>query len=282
MSYKIIDEFLVEGKLFNHSTKLKSLNVNQAAELALLFILSLQVMKNEFSSKAYAIEYIWNTFKRPSFDTIYSYDSDLYWLLFGLIHKNSNYFKNHSSNDIELKRIKLNLNNLIKWAKNSVKGIDEFDKKFLMSLEQELDIDMSDYKSLRRLVSSWQELTYQQKQVAATRLLFALQKKAPRAELTKVFSNFSHNNDFMIKDAVNPEQKGPDTSEGILKKLAVGAAVAGGAYLLTRWLSNSKKEKLKEEMSATTAGTIASIAMPMGGYAEPLIIRRNQRKKRKK
>ncbi len=118
------------------------------------------------------------------------------------------------------------------------------DQRFLLKLENGLQIDTSNYKSIRRLAGEWSSLDQGARQLVMTRLLLAFKNRAAKSELLPVLEKLAKQENLLIKDVKDPESKESPSSNKFLKMLGIGAAVATGlsAYNLHKAMKNLNKE----------------------------------------
>jgi hypothetical protein len=273
---------LFESRLFQSRNSAKKYTVEDIANMAFLNFLAIQILKSEFDTAKFATDYLYQTFKFGNFDRLQSMSTDLFWMLHILLNKDIDLLRDHSGNEIELEKISINEMALKVWARQAIKARtnESVDRRFLLSLETQLGIRNSDYRSIRLLASSWITLTDEQRQLAMTRLLFAFRRRMPRSELLTHLEELSKHKKLEIAGATNPEEeKHNPTKGGLIKKLVIGAAF--GAALALPAIGSVKRYKqfknkldsmpthrVKEDVnenascSSTSAGAIASVVQP--------------------
>jgi hypothetical protein len=115
-------------------------------------------------------------------------------------------------------------------------------------LEGQMDIDVSNYKSLRRLITDWENLTTHQRELCVTRLLQYYRVRGKRSEFLPVLDVLARNKGYEITDAGNAELAavgagaiaGSRSSDSFLKSVAkVGASGLAG-YALGRAIASVK------------------------------------------
>lgn len=220
---------LFESTLIRHRGRIKEFDVRGLANLFFLYVLALQIIKNEHKSESFAAEYMSETKQWGDYNSYRVSGTDLYTILFLLFgRENDNYaslLKNHSENESLSKTLQFDQQNFKRWAKNiSEKHNDEdFDARYLLRLENDLHIKVSDYRSLRRLISSWKNLTKSEKSLVLTRIMFAFQNHAHQSELFPVLKTIAREGNLLIGSAKNPERDTNDFKENA----SCGAASAG-------------------------------------------------------
>ena len=126
-------------------------------------------------------------------------------------------------------------------------------KSFFMRLEEDLDLQNSNYRSIRRLVQDWPRLNKMQKQLVITRMLQYFRVHALRSELYSYIRDLSRSQGLEMKNAHNaegsPKMRGADT---IAKLAMAGGAVVGGYALgkaMTRGLGLDGFQGMKQRLS---------------------------------
>lgn len=288
-------EDLCESTLINNKGALKKYNARELADLLFLYVITLEIFRNEFKTLPFAKDYLQETFKWNNFDSFKTSATDLYVLIHTLFGKdNQESFDKLADQDAsKLLKEKLSFHMAMfrKWSKNIINNTNDetFDKKYLLFLQDLLQITVSDYKSLRRLATTWNDLDSQHRKLAATRLLFALQARAPRSELLPALKQLIKSENLLIKGATNPEAKKPSTMSNVLKGLAIGAAIVGGTTLyktaqLVKTGTDKKKFGETASSGATGAGSIGVV--PTNLFQDPIsrnpLKSKNPKKKSKK
>jgi hypothetical protein len=194
-------------------------------------MITLYILYNDYNAAPIAQAYAQNTFKYRNFDQYRQSASDLYVAL--------NQIKTGAAKDskasIQRSKVKLpeaKLRQFFTAISNGqpVPGV----KAFFMELERGLDIQNSNYRSVRRLAADWSNLTNGQKKLVVTRLLQFYRTKAIRSELYPVLKKYAASNNLELANVDNAEKKGL----GIAAKTAI--ATAGGyaaGRLLGKWLA---------------------------------------------
>lgn len=295
-----MDEEIKESRLFRSDNILKKYNAYEIKNIAFLYFLALTAMKESFDSAPWAQEYLFKTFRRgKNFNNVNRSDTDLYWALYIIDNKAHDKInpKYKEENKTELEKLSINTNLMILWARDNIKGkgTASLDRRFLMTLEKGLRIDVADYQSIRRLVSNWNMLSDGQRKVVCTRLLFAMRKHMRLSEIYPHFYDFVKNNKYLIKDVDDPEKSDSSKMSDVMRNLAVGAGIAGVGGLMSiksgvddvRAFRERLKGYFKESIQETTsAGSVAAVVMPLGGEIQKrpndYYAKRGNRKKKKK
>jgi hypothetical protein len=220
---------LFESKLFPDRNSLKSYNERETKNMIFIYMLALQILIHEDYTNSFAHDYLYKTFKYGKFNSLELSSNDLYWILF------------HLKNNIDKK---FNLYNLQDFVKNVLKEkttTSEDSRRFLQ-LQSQLNINESSYKSLRILISHWNELSLNQKKLAMTRLILIFRTHFFKSDLLYKLEQLISKKKLEIKDVKNPELD----------------------------------SRIFEEVS-TTSSSIATVVQPL----QQRVIKRSNRSKRK-
>jgi hypothetical protein len=198
-------------------------------------------MKEEFETGVWVQDYLTKTFARGmNFNNVTKADNDLYWMLYIIKNQKAELLdpKYQEENKAELDRISLPINQMRTFVKHSVKGTATvaISRNFIMQLVRELRITNNDYKTVAIAASNWLNLNTGQRNIVATRLLFALKKHAMISEIYPEFEKFVSEKRYLLKDVADPEVGQGDSSlKTIGKQALMGLAVgAAGAMILNR------------------------------------------------
>jgi len=226
--YEFISE-LNESKMFRSKNRVEGTNSRDMADLAFMNMLAMYILYNTFDFAPTAREYAQRTMKYGGQFSYMQGGSDLHIALASL--KNG---MNNAGDKNQMQNTRINLPELqIKNFLNQMKQGRAITapEAFFMKLERGLDIQNSNYRSIRRLVQNWPKLNSMQKQLAITRMLQFFRTKALRSELYSYIRDMSRSQGLEIRNAHNaetPKMRGSDT---LAKIAATGAALAGGYYL---------------------------------------------------
>ena len=203
-----------------------NMSAEEVAESVFMNILSLQAMRNDPNSMKFAQEYAKKTLAYPGFDNIRTTGTDLHnWV--AILNQPERYadkigpMGRASMPTLQLK------NYLRQVASGRVNP--NFDKQFLMNLEQKLGVRNAQYSATRRLLSDWNRLYGSERKMGATRLLQAMRAKSARSDLRGPYETFVRKGGYELKDVHNPETgKGPKSGWGTLAAIGAGYALGKG------------------------------------------------------
>lgn len=248
-------EIMVESRQYRAGGA-KKLNLRQVANFAFLDLLALYILHNEYEMSAVAGAYSQNTMSFRNFQRPRLSGTDLYTSLNILSNPNSVFSKTIKQNpDIDtILRNKINVHlptvkrYLELLEKGNITGSDA--AQLLLRLEKQLFITDSQYKSMRRLVQDWPNLTSMQRELVVTRMSQQYRKFARRSELFVFLEDLSKLKGYKM-DATAVSQTAqvlaPGGSRGLGTALLSAAAqlgyMHGASSLLSSLIVPPKKEQ---------------------------------------
>ena len=225
---------IFESKALRNAKQI-NMSAEEVAESVFMNILSLQAMRNDPNSMKFAQEYAKKTLAYPGFDNIRTTGTDLHnWV--AILNQPERYadkigpMGRASMPTLQLK------NYLRQVASGRVNP--NFDKQFLMNLEQKLGVRNAQYSATRRLLSDWNRLYGSERKMGATRLLQAMRAKSARSDLRGPYETFVRKGGYELKDVHNTEKvRTGGGSWGALAAIGAGylagkgiaRAITGGA-----------------------------------------------------
>lgn len=251
-SFSFIKENCNESKMFRNS-HLSQLTLRDTVDSVFLNMLTLYMLSKEFETAPFAKEYAQRTLMFGNFTAPRVSGTDLYQGLHIMLNPTSvtaQQLKARDQNLVLAKQLRANA----KLVKQFLTGIANgtLDRvtaiRLMYRLEGQMGIDISNYKSLRRLITDWENLSTHQRELCVTRLLQYYRLRGKRSELLPVLDVLSRNKGYEITDAANAELAalgagaiaGSRSSNGFLKGVAkVGAAGLAG-YALGRAIATIK------------------------------------------
>jgi len=245
--FSFIRENCNESKMFRNNY-LKQLTLRDTVDSVFLNMITLYMLSKEFETRPFAQEYANRTIAFGNFAVPRVSGTDLYQGLHIML-----YPAGHTA--AQLKAVEQNtalssqLHTNVKLVKDFVRGIanGSLDRttaiRIMYRLEGQMNIDISNYKSLRRLITDWENITTMQRQLCVTRLLQYYRLRGRRSELLPVLESLARNKNMELTDVGNAEL----------------AAVGAGAITGSR----------------TGSGFMSSLAKAAGGFAVGYAIGRN-------
>jgi hypothetical protein len=251
-SFSFILENCNESKMFRN-THLGQLTLRDTVDSVFLNMLTLYMLSKEFETAPFAKDYAQRTLAFGNFTAPRISGTDLYQglhILFNPTGGTAQQLKAHDQNLVLAQQLRANT----KLVKQFMAGIANgtLDRvtaiRIMYRLEGQMGIDVSNYKSLRRLITDWENLSTRQRELCTTRLLQYYRTRGKRSELLPVLDVLSRNKGYEITDAANAELaalgagaiSGSRSSDSFLKSVAkVGAAGLAG-YALGRSIASIK------------------------------------------
>ena len=217
---------LNESKMFRTRQRLEGTNARDMADFAFMNMLSLYILYNEYDFKPAASDIARRTMQYGNFNAYRQSSTDLYQAL----HSIKTGLNDISSKDkMQLKSISFPDTQIKQFFNQMKTGRPIISAPtFFLKLERGLDIQNSNYRSIRRLAQDWPTLNQMQKSLVITRLNQYYRAKALRSEMYSMIRDIGRTQGLIFKNANNaekPKMRGSDT----LSKLAkFGAATAVG------------------------------------------------------
>ena len=220
--FQLINE-LTESRLFRNKKIASGVNVDDAAELAFVQLMMLNVFNKDYDFAPLAREYASRTAALKNFDTFRTNGTDLYIALNRIMGKDQDY--SSDKDKIAMGRVNPKRQDVVRYLNHigSSKSDSGFEKAMLLRFEKQFNVQDSLLKSMRRLVGDWDNLNQNQKALVVTRMSQYMRRKAMRSELTPALLKFQKRGNYIISD------KG-DTKKKIWDKPIVKVAAAAGAF----------------------------------------------------
>lgn len=237
--YSFIGE-LNESALFRTKKRVEGTNAREMADLAFMNFLLLYILYNENDFAVAAKDYAGRTMKYGGNFNYMQSGTDLHIALASL---KNNMNDAGDKNQIQNSRIvlpEMQIKNFLNQMKQGRPVTAP--PAFFLKLEKGLNIQNSNYRSIRRLVGDWPRLSSMQKQLAITRMLQFFRVHALRSELYSYLRDLSRSQGLEVKNAHNaetPKMRGSDT----MAKLATAAAAATAGYYLGKSLARGSLTK---------------------------------------
>lgn len=247
MDFEFIRNNCNESKMFRNNY-LSQLTLRDTVDSVFLNMLTLYVLSKEFETRPFAENYASRTVAFGNFTQPRVGGTDLYQGIHIVLNTESGtsqLLKAPEQNAALAAQIHANAKLIKDFLHGIAMGMDKTTAIRLMyRLEGQLDIDVSNYKSLRRLITDWENLSTYQRKLCVTRLLQYYRTRGRRSELLPYLETLVRNKSWELDTAHNAEIEaqgpgvisGSKSSNGFISSLAKvgGHAVAG--YLLGKHL----------------------------------------------
>lgn len=220
--FQLINE-LTESRLFRNKKIAGDVNLDDAAELAFVQLMMLNVFNKDYDFAPLAREYASRTSAFRNFDTFRTSGTDLYIALNRIMGKDQKF--DNDKDKIAASRLSPNRSDIIRYLEHigSSKSNPDFEKRMLLRFEKQFNVQNSLLKSMRRLAADWENLNQNQRALVVTRMSQYMRKKAMRSELTPALLKFQKRGNYIVNDK-------NDSKKSIWNKPIVKAAAIAGAY----------------------------------------------------
>jgi len=245
--FSFIKENCNESKMFRNNY-LSQLTLRDTVDSVFLNLLTLYMLSKEFETKPFAQDYATRTMSFANFTNPRVGGTDLYQGLHIMLYptgRTASLLKANEQNSALATQLRTNA----KLVKDFIRGVANgtLDRttaiRIMYRLEGQMGIDISNYKSLRRLITDWENLSTVQRQLCVTRLLQYYRLRGRRSELLPVLEALARNKGMELTDVGNAELA------------AVGAGAVAG--------------------SRSGNGFLSGVAKAAGGFAIGYAIGRN-------
>ena len=207
--FSFIKDNCNESKMFRNN-HLSQLTLRDTVDSVFLNLLTLYMLSKEFETRPFAQDYAARTMSFANFTTPRVGGTDLYQGLHIMLYpagRTASLLKAPEQNSALATQLHTNA----KLVKDFVRGVatGTLDRttaiRIMYRLEGQMGIDISNYKSLRRLITDWENLTTTQRQLCVTRLLQYYRLRGRRSELLPVLETLARNKDMELTDVGNAE-----------------------------------------------------------------------------
>ena len=251
-SFSFITENCNESKMFRNAS-ISQLTLRDTVDSVFLNLLTLYLFSKEFETAPFAQDYAHRTMMYGNFTLPRVGGTDLYQGLHIMLNPTgptAQYLKAPDQNLVLAKQLRTNAK-LVKQFLIGIAGgtLDRITAIRLMyRLEGQMDIDISNYKSLRRLITDWENLSTTHRQLCVTRLLQYYQLRGKRSELLPVLVVLARNKGMELTQVGNAELAavgagavvGSRSGNGFLAGVAKAGAAGLAGYALGRAIHSVK------------------------------------------
>lgn len=240
---------------------LSSMTLRDAVDNAFLSLLTLYIFNKEFETAPYAQAYAQRTMIYGGFKEPRTSGTDLYQALHMAIYPNSKTAGKLNGQE-QNAALGTRLHIKEKMVKDFLRAIANgtLDRptaiRLMYRLESQMNIDISNYKSIRRLITDWENLTNFQRQISVTRLLQYYRTRARRSDLYSMLETMSKTKGWELADVANAEIaaigpagaiNGTRSSTSTLSSVAKIAAAGAVGYGLAKWMTTPTADPLAKK-----------------------------------
>lgn len=221
MDLKLIKD-LNESQMYRSKQAIQRVNARQVADHAFMDLIALWILYNEFEFAPNAMAMAGKTAQYNGFKNYRQNGTDLYMNLH-IISENRQDLLDSTADGVLLDRIMLDSNMVVRHLRRLASNSQSESqvRMTLQQLERSLQIENSNYRSVRRLAQSWPELNTGQKRLAITRMLMFYRTQARRSEMFGMLEALARSKNLEASSATNPERN--------IAATAAAAAAAGYA-----------------------------------------------------
>lgn len=251
-SFSFIKENCNESKMFRNSY-LEQLTLRDAVDSVFLNMLTLLILSHEFETAPFARDYAHKSMMYGNFNSPRVSGTDLYQGIYLILNPTSptgELLRAQEQNSVLASEIHANSKMFLDFLRRLSTGtLDRTTAiRIMYRLEGQLDIDVSNYKSLRRLITDWENLTTYQRQLCVTRMLQYYRVRGRRSELFPVLQTVVQNKGWELTAAGNAELQdvgagaviGSRSGPGFLGSIASVAAGALAGHLAWKAIAGHK------------------------------------------
>lgn len=242
-SFSFIRQNCSESKMFRNSY-LEQLTLRDVVDSVFLNMLTLFILSKEFETASFAEDYAHKTMMYSGFDVPRVSGTDLYQGIHIMLNPNSStgeLLRGQQQNAVLASELHANSKLFKDYLRRLSTGtLDRVTAiRIMYQLEGKMDIDISNYKSLRRLITDWDNLSTYQRQLCVTRMLQYYRVRGRRSDLFPVLQTIVNNKGWELTAAGNAELQdvgagaivGSRSGPGFLSSIASVAAGALAGHL---------------------------------------------------
>lgn len=250
-SFSFIRENCNESKMFRNSY-LSAMTLRDATDAAFINLITLYLFNKEFETAPFAQSYAAKTMMFGSFREPRVAGTDLYQALHIVTNPLGKTARKLAAPEMNAV-LSTQLHVKEKLAKDFLRDMSRgtLDRttaiRIMYRLESQMAIGISNYKSLRRLVTDWENLTTFQRQICVTRLLQYYRTRGRRSDLYPMLETLAKNKGWELGGVSNAEIAaigaggavlGTATGRGFVSSVAKVAGHAAAGYALGRALAS--------------------------------------------
>ena len=210
MAFEFLND-LTEARMTRNSNNQRMLTYTDCKERAYLIILMMQVMRYYRTYRETVGHYAHKTVMYREYNKMRVDGSDLYNLIYFITgdEKALGKLKDPGSAAKERQKTLISVGNLNGYLRRMkrLESPANIDDKDLFQLERELNITNSDYKTLRRRISTYGTDTRKEQELTITRLLFAGRAKLSDSDFLHYFSKMALDKNLEDLTRTNPEEE---------------------------------------------------------------------------
>lgn len=226
MDLKLVTEF-TESKQYRSKQAFSQTTARQVADHAFMDMIAIWILYNEFEFAPLSRKYAERTVTYNRFNNFRQASTDLY-LNLHVLSENRKDLLGTAADSTLLDRVQhqIDIPNIVRYLRLTSQNhlTPSFVRQTLQRLEQSLQIENSNYRSVRRLAQSWPTLSTGQKRTVLTRMIFFYKLNARRSEMYEALTALANSKGLVDNSANNPEKM------SVAKTAAAAAAAGAGGF----------------------------------------------------
>ena len=198
---------LAESRLIPSVASFRQFRADELADLAVLYISTLQVLFSNKDTKHFAEQYAKRTLQSGTdFSRWKNSGTDLYVIMYGL-KANDIKLRDQKKSDKFKNIIPLGDDLVVRWLReiSSGKMSSTSHNKLFTRLDFNFKISNSSIRAVRRLVMDWDDLSHHERSLAVTRLMQLIRNRAQKGELISELRGMAERHDLEIEDVCDKE-----------------------------------------------------------------------------
>ncbi len=243
---------LSESKLLPSLSAIGRYSGKDLAELCFLYLIALHVLRCNRGHVDFAKNYALHTYN-PPYVWSKGTSTDLHQFVSILVdhtHSLQSRAKLKKSSQQIFDSLHLSETDIKKFLSNVKSSYydENMAGQLLLKFEQQLNISVSNYRSVRRISSDWNKshVDDEARSLAITRLLQALSNKAPNGDMVQALKRLAEEQNLLLQNVCDPETgkncESPKQKMGLLKQLAVLTGIGITGFLVGKALAKSMNE----------------------------------------
>lgn len=202
-----VAEKLDETSVIRSLDQFRKYTARDIADFAFIHFLVLFILSNHLHEAPLVQGHCRRTIQFGGFKRSTFASTDLYMYLHLILGHDAFRLKKDAGNEVFYKRCHVTERNLKGMLTDMAMGRRNLakERRFMLYLEKELQIETANYRSTRRIVAYWNDQETRNQKLVVTRLMQALRTRCPHSDLLVHLEKLSKAKRFELKGVKNPE-----------------------------------------------------------------------------
>lgn len=185
---------LGEARMFKTRQQIASAGANSMTDHLFVSLMSLYMMSNDYEYAPVAKAYAGQTIRRGNFNSPAPSGSDVYQTMHTLLKPEG--LINSEKDKLLMNKVRIDQMRIKRFLRQIEQGNVPAGQaqQFFYKLEKDLAIQDSKLRATRRLVQNWNDLSTQQKQLAATQIDKYYRIQGMRSDMRPIFTKYAKGN----------------------------------------------------------------------------------------